>query len=244
MWTLAYWLTSDWLETKRRALMRREVRRRIDLALKESRKYRAYKWGVSFLIVGLSGGLVLWTVSTKREYERNDTANHLTVTHYIPSGYADDPMYTMFSVSNGGNVVISKHHKILCDIRLAVGNHGSSPISNMVTRENEDGTTAIGDLTGLSQTIESSGPMRPGGDAESSQCLIILRQTFVDGGSDCVDMTLIFLYTLETQPDLRQEKGFRFVAEKGGNGRFDWAQRPLESVRNYCAPSLKKSPGL
>jgi hypothetical protein len=66
LWSVASWLTSDGLARKRKALTKGAVRGNTGVLRAESRKYCAYKSGVSLLLAILTGGLMWWTVSTKR----------------------------------------------------------------------------------------------------------------------------------------------------------------------------------
>jgi hypothetical protein len=73
--------------------------------------------------------------------------------------------------------------------------------------------------------------LKSGGDAVTEPCLGFFA--FVHG-TDCADVTLHFWYSLEAQPEVEQEKKFRYVAYKGKNGQFSWYTEPSESPENYC----------
>jgi hypothetical protein len=79
--------------------------------------------------------------------------------------------------------------------------------------------------------------MLPGGDAQSETCL---ERSFMRPGDLrplCVDMTLIIDYTLQSQPDMREEKKWRFVLdEHKGNV---WVRHLVESPNSPCAPYLR-----
>jgi hypothetical protein len=137
----------------------------------------------------------------------------------------------MFSVKNGGSYNISKKHQIRCLTNLAVGNSGTSPIRNMIAAFIDETQLTFGNPSGFPYTAAEE-ILRSGGDADTQPCLRFYN--FADSGTDCADVTIIFWYALEDQPDNEQEKKIRFVASKGKNGMFDWDEKPVEHKDNYC----------
>lgn len=233
VWSLGYWLTSETLTGRRTYLCTRAAKRNRAFT-GERRKYLVLEWGISILILGMSGCCVVWAHEFRQQSERENVFDHLTVKQHIPAGSEDDPMYTMFTVINGGAFPISKKHQISCFTRFAVGNDGTSYTAG-VTSWFLNGHLVFGTPEqtphGLADSI-----IGPGGDAQTDACLRFFNYA---RGTDCVDMTLTFWYTLESQPDYEQEKKFRYVAYKGKNGSFYWYPEPVDSGENYCSSYLK-----
>jgi hypothetical protein len=63
------------------------------------------------------------------------------------------------------------------------------------------------------------GPLRHGGDGESVQCL----KAFALGPPECADVTIVVDYTLVDQPNVPQEKTFRF-ATTGTGKSLSWSR--------------------
>jgi len=145
-------------------------------------------------------------------------------------------METMFSVTNGGSFDISRKHQILCETTLAVSRN-----NNIVTGAVSAYVNGHWMLypTPITQRIPASGPLRAGGDAQTDPCLAWIK---FEEGLRCVDMTVIFWYSLETQPDFEQEKRFRFVAYSGPESGFVWYSQPVASTESYCARFIKQRP--
>jgi hypothetical protein len=233
-WSIAYWLTSDWLDKKSKSLKARTTRRNPELFQAESRKYRAYAWGVSLSLALIAAGFTWWTVSIKHKYERDDVFQHLTVSHSLQPGTEDDPMHSMFSVANGGSIALSKHW-IVCYTNLAVGNGGRSGIVKSPSVI-IDGHAVIGDDVEPAIRVAHQNALRASGDEETDPCLNYFN---FHEGTDCADVTVMFKYELETQPNIEQEKRFRFVAYKGSNGTFSWYGEPVNEEFSRCSQFLK-----
>jgi hypothetical protein len=157
--------------------------------------------------------------------------------HYLVPGEEDDPLHTMFSITNGGNYALSDH-QIICNANLIVGNDGTS-VEAGVASTIENGQRKFGGLEEARKyhtTVAS--PLLPNGDSETIPCMNYI----VFGNLQCADITLIFDYWLETQPESRQEKKFRFVAEKGKHDAFSWYTQPILRSDSYCLPYYKPRP--
>lgn len=185
--------------------------------------------GASVLLIGVMV-IMWWWLDGKLKDQRDDVFAHLTPNHNLVLGEEDDPMHTMFTVSNNSAYDISRRHGITCFTNFVVGNSGTS--YNRWTASWIDNGSMV--FSGTVHTFDrppASSPLLAGGDATTDPCL--KTWGFVHG-TDCADITLIFWYTLENQPDFKQEKKFRFIANKGKTGEFSWVPEPLESRDNYC----------
>jgi len=182
-------------------------------------------------------GIMYWFLFSTLEDQRADVYQHLEIGHTTPSGHSDDPMFEIFSVTNRGSFDISKKHGITCLVNMAIGNRGTSRDSGMWltshgTRVSMGGNRSP-DRTPATSILKGSG------DTESEACLRFFGNSFVQGGSDCIDTTLSFWYSLETQEDVDQEKRYRFVAFRGPDGKFSWASESIDSKEDYCGSYFK-----
>jgi hypothetical protein len=69
-WSALYWLTSDALAERRRALRSRDLRRREKELRNQRRAYGIRKWGVSVMLVAISIGFIFWTRGLEKEVPR------------------------------------------------------------------------------------------------------------------------------------------------------------------------------
>jgi hypothetical protein len=183
-----------------------------------------------FLLFRLSGE---W----RGAHQRAEVWQHLTVS--VPSGAIDyDPMVTNFTVTNGSAFTISKLHGVTCYTNAAVGNEDSAQRGAYSWKDERGGSgLTFGPLTDpapLMATFDQGmkhSPIGPGGDAQTDRCMEWFQFTT---GTICADITLIFWYALQSQPDLREEKRFRLVGERPDRGKFEWSQRTVEAPGNYC----------
>jgi hypothetical protein len=166
------------------------------------------------------------------EEQRKEVLHDLTANHYLRRGAEDDPMSTMFSVTNNSQFALSRQHQIACFTNLAIGNGGTVKLQRLRSSI-VNGQLMVGDIP---HVLSDTG-LRPGGDAQTDPCLAYLEF----GNTDCVDVELEFWYSLDTQPDLPQEKKFRFVAIKSKTGGFDWYTQPIDYPSNYYCSYYDKT---
>jgi hypothetical protein len=181
----------------------------------------------TWILCCLAMGIMYWFLLSTLEDQRTDVSQHLVPRHEVPPG-EDDPMHTMFSITNGGSFDISRKHQITCFTRLALSSNGTGVVSGMWSGVVDGHLTLSG-----SELVHTSSDyvLRAGGDAVTEPCLQFFR---FENGTSCVDMDLIFWYSLDTQPNYEEEKKFRYVAYKGKNGEFMWYGEPVESSERYC----------
>jgi hypothetical protein len=199
------------------------------------------KWQWRFVIGWTTNSILLvfvllcmhWWLSDQMSDQREDVPQKLTAIHAAPEGHDNDPMFEMFSVSNGSNVDISANHGILCNVTHAVGNHGTSQDFNLWMASH-------GNTVYLGQSrIPASSTLDAGGGTQTEACLRVLGNSFVQGGADCVDVIVVFWYSLENQPEAPQEKKFRFVGYIGRTGKTSWAAEPVNATEDYCGTYFK-----
>ena len=231
VWSIAYWLTSDTLTRMRKRLLTRSVRRDVKLLLQETRKYCIYESGVCVLIICVTGGFIVWTLGIKREGQRADAFRNLTAT---VDESAEDPMQSTFTITNGSNQEISQLHGVTCFTHLAIGNYQTSSLKGFYSWILNRANSKAMQMSGIPQTFER-GPaeytIKAGGDAQSDACLAYWGFQY---GTDCADVTVMFWYSLETQPDVHQEKDFRFVARKVSANRYSWHRESVSNKAGYC----------
>jgi hypothetical protein len=191
-----------------------------------------WEWGGAILIaVGAAICIFLVSIHTI-EYERDDVFQHLTLTESIPPGMEDDPMNTVFTVTNGSSQRLSKRHDIFCYTRFAVGVDGTSALAGIETARRADGTIEVGAGDKLPRDTVSS-ILDRGGDSESSAYL-----GYNFSNTSCADVTVIFWYSLQDQPDIIINKYFRLKAVKGTE-TFMWVGIPLNSQEFFCLDKYK-----
>lgn len=206
-----------------------------------------YRWIVGITVVNLMFVGMMWAMwwwlSSDLEDQRTDVSAALTADHHLVPGQEDIPTSTMFTVTNNSRFGISKKNRLLCYVNYAVGNTGSSLVQNMWEGQ---GTNPVngqwqGMLSGAPSTkffwesMVDGSPIESGGDATTDECLKVIG---FRENTQCVDVNLVFLYTLEAQPDTRQEREFRYVGTTEGK-TFFWRTQPVKSKTNYCKAYYK-----
>jgi hypothetical protein len=206
-------------------------------------KRRPFKfiYGATICDVMLIGimGIMWWWLDGKLEQNRAEVFDHISISHFIPSGEEDDPMNTVFTATNNSSQQVSKKHGITCFTRLAVGNDGEKYFMNKESVSRGGQSLMLGsDLTFGHQPAEAS--LGPGGDAESARCLRYFGFAHGFTHTECVDVKIQFWYSLEDQIDIDQEKLVRLVATKDKGNSFFWQQQPISSEESYCAKFIKR----
>lgn len=173
------------------------------------------------------------------EDQRTNVFQHLTISYYSLPHKEASPQETVFRVTNNSTYNLSGRRQLVCYLNYAVGNNRTSTDENMwqaftpnpVTRKWKASFGGGSSYEFLWPDIVPGAPLLSNGDADTyEQCLGVLR--FKDD-TQCIDLSLIFLYSLETQPNLKQEKESRIVGTMEGD-QFVWQYRPVQSNRNYC----------
>jgi hypothetical protein len=193
--------------------------------------------GTSLSLIAVMGTM-WWGLNEKLADQRDDVFQHLVINHHSDVGKESDVLATIFTVTNNSNYAVSGKHQLVCDVTSAVGNGQTSVLTDVwqaftpdpVTREWK-GMFGTGSPDMAWQYIAVGPPLGPNGDTETyEQCLIMARFT---NDTNCIDLTLIFWYSLETQPDLRQGKEYRIVGTVDG-AQFVWRPQPVKSQANFC----------
>jgi hypothetical protein len=191
----------------------------------------------NLLLIGVMG-IMWWWMDGKLADQREDVAHGLVFGHHSLPGKERDALATLFTVTNNSSLAVSGKRQLVCYVISAVGNGGTSVQQNLwqafmpdpVTRKPE-GVVGFGNPERLWDDVKIGPLLEANGDTETyDQCLSIIHfQT----DTDCVDLKLIFLYSLETQPALKQRKDIRFVGTVQG-GQFAWQAEPVESRAKFC----------
>jgi hypothetical protein len=161
-----------------------------------------------------------WVYRTDREIGGTEVYNKLAGTVEVPR--SGNVMHSVFTVTNNSTKTID-WHQISCNANLIIWDHGRS------------------DLKGTNWRVDSfTGPLLPGGDAESDRCLSTFALTLADNNNtaipDCIDAVLSIAYSIDGYSDSRHEKRFRFVFI---GDEMSWHAQPSESNRSYCSPYHK-----
>jgi hypothetical protein len=166
--------------------------------------------------------------------ERTSVWQNLTPEHHT-LGNADEPLDEMFTVRNNSEEEISGKNQISCAIHF-LSEYDGSMIFSHITMGFENGMWVLSgtDDPTVLKHIPTGLPLNPGGDAQTTPCLSGIRLRGFKGAS-CVDMTLVFWYSLENQADVEQEKHFHFVGYRQVGRAVSWSQEPENSREDYCA---------
>jgi len=220
IWSVGYWLTSDWLQKKRIALSKRRVKKDAHRFAAEMRKYCAWEWGVCLVIVAATGALVAWTNHEVKQQAQDDTYAKLS----FSAGNENEPLSSFFTLTNDSTHDLGKH-SVLATPNMIAGNSGTTAIE----------AQNIG--KGLGVHFECPGfkdSLGANGDKQTYECL---HNIIMVAGVDCVDITLNLSYELTEQAGVQRRKDFRFVSAR--NDSFVWHPQPVANPANYCASYVK-----
>jgi hypothetical protein len=206
--------------------------------LKEHWKYR-YIIGsaLTSLMLLVSMGLMYWWLVGKLKDQLADVYQHLEISYVNSSESSNDPMGTIFTITNKSSNEISRKHELMCFTRSALGTrNGLKWAVEQLTSVIRKGQMALIPATHIPppfligpHELEDA-PIEPGGDAQSDQCLAWFRFS----STECADVTIGFWYTLESQPDIEQEISKRWYAYKDQSGKFNWVPQPTGAYTDYC----------
>jgi hypothetical protein len=207
--------------------------------LKEHWRYRYITGsGLTSLMLLVSMGLMYWWLVGKLKDQLADVYQHLEFSYVNSSEVSNDPMRTIFTITNKSSNEISRKHELMCFTRSALGTRNGYkwaveqftsvirkgkmeliPANYHIPPPFEVGTHGVADA-----------PIEPGGDAQSDQCLA----WFNFSNTECADVTIGFWYTLESQPDVEQEISKRWYAYKDQGGKLKWVPQPTRAYSDYC----------
>jgi hypothetical protein len=161
-------------------------------------------------------GCMYWFLLSTLEDQRADAYQNIDGQVALPkSGYVMD---SAFMVKNNSRQRIGPHY-MECVI------HRLTTYSLFVPKvDMRDGKVfVLGD---------SELPLEPGGDAQSETCLSRVFNPNSMSGAKCVDLTMKFVYVLESQGIFPQAKEYRFIAKQTES--FVWHQQPLKMKVSPC----------
>ena len=162
---------------------------------------------------------VLYFVSSDLHEKQKDAFNHLSATVFLPPNL--DPLRSVFELTNGSSLSISPFNHLMCLVNVLVGASGTPHLQ-----------------AGVQSVAWGSGPsITPGGDASSSECFHTI--VGVEAGTACIDVTLLFTYSIDAQPEVMNSKAFRFVGNKRA-GYYSWYKEAVGTPYNYCEPYINK----
>ena len=131
---------------------------------------------------------------------------------------------------------ISGKHRIACIPNYEVLMNGTSRIRDVVFYQRPDGLYGItgGTLSNLPME-DTHIVIHSGGDVASASCLAGIKAET----TECVDVTIVFQYSLTDQSDIEQEKKIRIVSYTDGHGAFKWYKESLDQKDSRCAGFYK-----
>jgi hypothetical protein len=192
-------------------------------------------WSGTSAILIVVMAVMWWWLDGKLEDQREAVSLGLHFSHYSAPGKT--PKDTWFTVANDSAYAISGKHKLACFINYSVGDHGHSIIDGIwqaftpdeITGKWRGASGADAHANTLWPHLRIGPSLQPGGDSETDECLNVIYSP----EPECIDLTLIFLYSLEDQPTLKQEKDFRYIGELEDN-TFVWRSEPLNAPSRIC----------
>lgn len=163
----------------------------------------------------LSGILTMhvmkWLLEEKLKEQQYNVRANLTVHPFMPSAHR--VFRTGITVTNGGATDI-QDHVISCFVRRFV-TYPAGGIANLA----------------MVTTLPQKADLKAYGDAETSYCLTGIAQ--FPGWPYCADVTVTVSYSLATQPNIKENKPFRYVAS-GMEDEFDWHQQQVDYPGDFC----------
>ena len=157
----------------------------------------------------------------------------LSAEAYLPP--SKDAYSSSFTVRNGSSQFIAKHN-ITCRINL-IENSNHSRISGIESTLGLDGKSAMLSGGHIDNPPYIDTVIEPGGDATTDYCLSSFGYPAgSQDGADCADVSVVFTYFLKTQPHVKRQKLFRFVARRGGRigNELIWVRQSNELSRSPC----------
>jgi hypothetical protein len=167
-----------------------------------------------------------WLLSEKLEEQRNDVAKNLYITISVPP--SGNPFNSVIGIQNRSAIGIESL-QIVCSVHVLMS---LATYSNLWYEFYPDAPIPIGPRT----------------DGQTEACLTRIPHYFQvkTTGFRCADMTILFAYSLDTQPKEIQKISIRFASHEEKRN-YTWYQRPIDDKNTYCeidtstpVPSLKQ----
>lgn len=160
------------------------------------------------LVFPFTMGVAYCRVRTRAQ---NDVYTRLEAQAFLPS--SKNVLRTGITVINHGATDLSEH-SVMCYLRrITYAPYGGISTLSM----------------GTAPPAKSS--LRAFGDGETSYCIAGIGSMEPNSHAICADITVTVSYALETQPNVKRTKKFRFVA---GGEDFVYRQQPVEYPGDYC----------
>lgn len=191
------------------------------------------------MLIGMMG-IMWWWLDGKLKDQLTNVSQHLEFSYINSSEASNEPMGTIFTVTNRSSYEISRKHELVCFTLSAIGTKTGSNVTLLgMASFIRNGKMLLAPAPHMPPPFSvgtyglADSTLKPGGDAQSDACLA----WFKFDSTECADVTIGFLYTLENQPDIEQEKSIRYVAYKDSGGKFNWVQEPVTAYTDYCHAS-------
>lgn len=156
--------------------------------------HKSTRW--KFVIGWISTSIILiavmavmwWWMKGNLQDIREQALRNIQIDYSIPAGSANNPLGSMFTVTNNSTEVLSPRHRLACQVRQVVANNAL--ITGPTVLQYKNGWAIVGGpLSTIPITArEESVALEPGGDAQTISCLSI----FVMGHVMCADVVIIF----------------------------------------------------
>jgi hypothetical protein len=218
VWSLGYWLTSDFLRKKDASLRKRETRRNPERHKKELAGYRIWQITIVVAVVLLTAGFMGWTRNIQNDItlallkqQRDDVYDKLSVQANVILT-EDNAQRVEVSIVNNAHSDIAAH-TVGCAIYSMwnyrqVGFDRGMALSPMITAEGLLGG-------GRGETVKCQSPV-----------------LFKDTPIVCVDMALTVTFKVVGQEDFWMAKEYRFSYDS--KKVQPWTQQSIKSTWDYC----------
>ena len=175
--------------------------------------------GTGLLFIG-SMAMMWWWLNGVLQDQREEVRNKLTAVARVPP--SNNPFQSGFTIRNGASIDIEKDHMITCQPHLFVGLDGDALFTVVGKFSEASGSTGMTRIDLLA------------GNSETDQCLEIMLTPVPPS---CMDVTLRIDYSLATQPHIKQDREWRFVAKLDG-GWYHWVEQSEGEPGSYCWGTL------
>lgn len=163
------------------------------------------------------------------EDQKKETAAKLKMTMFFPTSH--DVFKSGVTITNGGGTAITSQ-RVLCYMRRVM--------VTITLPSGDKSDRTIQHMPEVAATPEKV-TLGPDGDEETVYCM---EGWEIDGAPICADVTVVFYYSLTTQPATENWKRLRFVGRNEGLD-FVWRGQPVDNPADFCPnpPNVKREAG-
>ena len=182
--------------------------------------FRYALWATLCCVSGIMQMLAMrYLLSTKLEEQQSDVQKNLKMVMFSTEQHGAELTITL---TNGGSSTIGKHSVKCIPNVLSMKDGGG-----MNTKNGQNGSGIYGFID-----EHPAAELLFKGDSETDTCFKSTAIRFMSP-IECGDVTVEVNYVLESQPQMKNAKRFRFVTMIV-NGKSYWAQQPIDFIDTSC----------